>query len=93
MVACDSLAVWRKIGAVPATPRSVLLVTRTYPPDSAAVGQLVADLAAELAARGCRVGIATTTPDPGGANAIAGCAARVAGAHAMKDDAASLVFE
>ncbi len=47
-----------------AASRSVLIVTRTFPPDPAAVGQLIAELAAEFAARGWRVGIATTTPNP-----------------------------
>ncbi len=47
---------------------SVLLVTRTYPPDHAAVGQLTADLAGELARRGWRVGVATAAADPAGAH-------------------------
>lgn len=46
-------------------PRSVLIVSRTFPPDAAAVGQLVAELARELAARGWRVGVATTSPADG----------------------------
>lgn len=41
--------------------RSVLLLTRTFPPDLAAVGQLVFEMAGELSRRGWRVGIATTT--------------------------------
>ncbi len=46
---------------------SVLILTRTFPPDHAAVGQLVRELANELASRGWRVGIATATPpDPAG---------------------------
>ena len=48
---------WR----VPTAPRSVLIVSRTFPPDAAAVGQLVAELARELAMRGWRVGVATTS--------------------------------
>jgi colanic acid biosynthesis glycosyl transferase WcaI len=51
---------------------SVLIVTRTYPPDPAAVGHLVAELAAELAARGWRVGIATTTSAAGDSESTAG---------------------
>ena len=47
---------------MPTAPRSVLIVSRTFPPDAAAVGQLVAELAQELAARGWRVGVATTSP-------------------------------
>ena len=45
---------------------SVLLITRTFPPDHAAVGQLTADLAGELAGRGWRVGVATAAADPSG---------------------------
>ncbi|MBS0658855.1 MAG: glycosyltransferase family 4 protein [Verrucomicrobia bacterium] len=37
-------------------------MTRTFPPDLAAVGQLVFELAGELSQRGWRVGIATSTP-------------------------------
>ncbi len=56
---------------MPASP-SVLIVTRTYPPDPAAVGHLVAELAAELAARGWRVGIATVAQGSRDIASIAG---------------------
>ena len=57
---------------VPTAPRSVLIVSRTFPPDPAAVGQLVAELARELAARGWRVGVATTSPAGGRDESIPG---------------------
>ena len=66
-----------------ATP-SVLIVTRTFPPDPAAVGQLVAELARELAGRGWRVGIATTSPAGESTEPIAGVeVARVASRFAF----------
>lgn len=40
-------------------PRSVLILARTFPPDAAAVGQLVYELAGELSSRGWKVGVAT----------------------------------
>ena len=62
--------------AVPSVPRSVLIVSRTFPPDSAAVGQLVAELARELATRGWRVGVATTSPAGAVDDPIAGVEVR-----------------
>jgi colanic acid biosynthesis glycosyl transferase WcaI len=50
-------------GEHPATSApSVLILSLVFPPDSVSTAQLMGELAVELQARGCRVGVITTTP-------------------------------